>query len=315
MALMLLVGGLIVVVAVIVAVLVALRLQRRTSQRTAIQQEAWERAQEIREQQWRTQQEQHAKEVALVQQSQDQEKDQALAITEAELLQQRKLFHRALVERELARLRRIEDIPLPVKLDDPTYQPGPDWEPLRLPGADLAGRDFSSHYLRHADLRGANMAHANLFMADLSWACLADADLTGADLSAANLQYADLGGAQLSEARFLVSDLQHSNLAGANLQRAYNLSDEQLALCHIDQNTQLDEHIHRPISLSSQTTPLPLLPAQKQISAPVPGDRQADADKTDEDIHHNPGIEGSTQDRETPLPEPVEHEEAKNRTL
>jgi Pentapeptide repeats (8 copies) len=315
MALMLLVGGLIVVVVIIVAALIALRLQRRASQRTAIQQEAWEKAQEIRDQQWRLQQDQKAKEVALVQRSRDQEQKQALASTEAELQQQRKLFHRALVERELARLRRIEDTPLPVKPDDPNYQPGPDWEPLQLPGADLAGRDFSSRYLRHADLRGANLAHANFFMADLSWACLADADLTGADLSAANLQYADLQGAQLSEARFLVSDLQYSHLAGANLRGAYNLSNEQLALCHVDQHTQLDEHIHLPVAPLSQRTPLPLLPAQKQILEPATDDKEANADKADEDIHHNQHREVATRDRETPLPEPIEREEAENRTF
>jgi uncharacterized protein YjbI with pentapeptide repeats len=317
MAVMLLIGGLVVAMAMIIVALTVLGIQRRALKRVAAQEEAWERAETIRHQQWQSKQEQQAKEIAQVQQLRDQEKDQALALTTAELQQQRKLFNRVLVECELARLRRIEEIPLPVRANDPTYQPGPEWEPTRLPGADLAGRDFSSRYLRHANLRGANLAHANLFMADLSWACLVDADLTGADLSAANLQYADLRGAQLSEARFLVSDLQHSNLAGANLLRVHNLSDEQLATCYIDQSTQLDEHIHLTRASASQTTPLPLLAVQDQISESAADDIPAESNKADGEIDHNTIIEVTTKDRETknretPLPEAIERNDATN---
>src|SRR5258708_39875454 len=56
----LLIGGLASVVIAIVAALVILRMQQRGLDRTLAQQQAWERAQDVRQLQWKVQQERRA---------------------------------------------------------------------------------------------------------------------------------------------------------------------------------------------------------------------------------------------------------------
>jgi uncharacterized protein YjbI with pentapeptide repeats len=78
--------------------------------------------------------------------------------------------------------------------------------------------------LKYANLQGANLCASNLMNADLS----------KSNLEMADLSYANLKGARLTRARLQMSNLENaliccSNLIGANLQGAYNISDNQLS--------------------------------------------------------------------------------------
>ena len=101
--------------------------------------------------------------------------------------------------------------------------------------------NFSFARLRHASLRFATLSGANLEMADLSDADLCDARLDGADLSGA-----DLCEALLERADFAGARLGGTNLAGANLKEARNLTQGQIDEAFGDTLTVLPPHLVRP---------------------------------------------------------------------
>ena len=130
------------------------------------------------------------------------------------------------VEREVAQLPHVDDIPAPSSATSPRRYVCADWQPARLFRANLSGRDLSHRYLGYADLREAQLLGTNFYMADLSEACLAGANLTGADLTGANLTAADLRDAILTDANLLAADLDKAVLTGANLEGVRTLDTQ-----------------------------------------------------------------------------------------
>lgn len=120
------------------------------------------------------------------------------------------------MEREVAQLPRVDEIPLPVSATTPRQYALTDRQPARLFRANLSGRDLSHRYLGYADLREAQLVGTNFYMADLSGACLVSANLTGAELSGANLCAADLRNAILTDANLLAADLDQAVLDGTD---------------------------------------------------------------------------------------------------
>ena len=256
---MLLVGGIVGILLVILIVLLLVLLQRRGLAKLQAQQRAWERAQEARQQRWIEQQEKYTTDTAkklMLQVEQLRAKWQEWEAHDAERVtrltrQNEAAIARLRIESEVARLPRVEDMPLPTNEKKRTIKRQEHRQPPCLQGEDLSGRDLSYRYLAQADLRNAQLANANLFMADLSGARLAGANLTGADLSAANLTRADLRGANLTETNVLVSDLKQAILTGTDLRKARNLSRQQLNEAIIDHSTQFDSEIANALQCKS----------------------------------------------------------------
>lgn len=234
----------------IVALALAYRAQqnlRQASEQVQAQQEIWEKAQNTRQQGWRAEQEKHLTEVEHRIQAQIQQLQNAWnALEKFERQQRDELRHafeastkQARAEYELARIPRIEDVPLPVKQDQ-SGKSAPRWQHVNLSGADLSGRDLSSRYLGHANLSQTILRTTKCFMADFSWANLKEADLQESDLSGANLTHTDLRGANLNGVNFLAADLYKTNLVGANLLNARNLTVEQLRTAIYDDSTLSD---------------------------------------------------------------------------
>ncbi len=101
----------------------------------------------------------------------------------------------------------------------------PDLRELDMPGASLAGVDFSRTLLidaslKGADLQGARLEKAILGAADLSEANLSGAGLTGAELHGALLENADLTRAMMDHAICLDAVLHGAKLMGASMLRA-----------------------------------------------------------------------------------------------
>jgi uncharacterized protein YjbI with pentapeptide repeats len=112
---------------------------------------------------------------------------------------------------------------------------------------ELRDADLSNVYLEGAFLLGVDLSFANLSNADLHYAVMDYCTLVGANLSNAdvraplsgNLRYvnlsgADLRGAMMHEANLYWADLSEANLSGAqlmraNLRRARNCTNQQLA--------------------------------------------------------------------------------------
>lgn len=263
----LLIGGITALVTATIATLVALRIQQGRLNRQQAQQQAWERAQEMHQQQWKVLQEQQAGEIEKKLTTQVQQLRSDWRTWEAKDRERIEQFERqhiyamtqAHIEHELAQLPSVEDVPL-------TAQEKRRQRPAHLQEADLSGRDLSRRYLGYADLRGANLANANLFMSDLSGASLTDANLSGANLSGANLAYADLRGANLTNANLLVSDLKSTSLMGANLNGIHSLTPEQLTMALYDNTTQFDNGIDTTLPLiPSIRKPLPATPPPIQL--------------------------------------------------
>lgn len=287
---MLLIGGVAGLCAAIIVALLFIWLQKHAIASAQSTQQAWERAQETRRQQWQTRQEERlfafeSKLNAQIQQLRDDWQEwEAKDAERAEMLrhQYERATAQAHIEYELARLPRVEDTPLTLEHEHniPTRLPSP-----RLQGADLSHRNLSSRYLGYADLRDAQLINANLFMADLTRAWLAGADLTEANLSATNLTEADLRGAVLIGANFQVTDLNNSVLIGADLRQARNLTLEQISSAIFDDTTRFDESIasHLPGGPypHQRLAPLPMPPAlQQAISSALP--RAAEQDMLSE---------------------------------
>jgi uncharacterized protein YjbI with pentapeptide repeats len=218
----LIVGGIIFILTGGLGVVLGLRIQRQFMESVRKQQEAGERAEKARRQDWEQKQQ---REMNALKQSLAAQIEQLRNAYEERLQQAINHFG---VELELARLPRVDETPILSKAAEEGIEMPAHWRPASLQKADLSHRDLSHRYLGKADLRGARLVGTNLSMADLSRACLAGADLTRANLTGANLSYADLRDANLSEATLLVADLHQTNLTGANLHRVYSLTAEQL---------------------------------------------------------------------------------------
>jgi gas vesicle protein len=319
MAELLLVGAMICSLIALAVSFITLRMLRRTNARIQAQQQAWERAQEVRQQQWKMQQETQALDIEkrltdTIKQlrgqfQQQQNKWQKLeqehkASTEALQHQFEVALRQARQEYALARLPRIEDTPLPLRTASGqtgqlSSQQAPD-----LKGADLSKRDLSSRLLNHADLRDARLVQANLFMTDLSWAHLADANLAGANLSAANLSHADLRGANLEGANFLVTDLDNTILIGANLHNAHNLTSEQIRATIYNETTRFDLEIVQ--ALQSDSNAHHVVPAnQERIIIPE------EKEEAPESAYEETAIEEKT-DIESDITPQAEEEEEHN---
>lgn len=237
--------------AALLGALLALRFQSSYWKNMLAQHEGWEHAQQGHHRSWEEKQEKLIAGVetrcnAQVQQLRDdwrkwEGKDEERI---AEHIRQQEISdEHALLERELARLPRVEDTSMALNSKHSQEQTSRHWRPAMLQGANLAGHDLSHRYLGRADMRNAQLSRTNFFMADLSGACLADADLSEADLSGANLSNADLRGAIVTGANLLVADLNNAILTGANLYGARNLTTQQVYTAIYDSTTQLDANI------------------------------------------------------------------------
>ncbi len=260
----LLFGGLAGILTAIIISLLAFSIQKRAANRIQEAHQAWERAQEARQQQWETRQEQHIltienKVLGSVEQLNThwQEFEARDAERAENLKRQYEIAStQAHIDYELARLPHVEDTPLTIGHQQPVTAR---WQPPRLQSADLSHRNLSSRYLGYADLRDSKLLNVNFFMADLFRAWLAGADLTGADLSAANLTEADLRNTILTGANFQVTDLNNAVLIGADLRGVRNLSLEQIQNAIYDDTTRFDD------ALASH---LPQVPYPQQRFAP-----------------------------------------------
>jgi hypothetical protein len=240
------------VVASMIGALLAIKIQQNYIRRLHEQNQARERAQESHHQNWEQEQEKHmvdleARLAARVQQLR--EEWQAWEIKDAQRIEAMERQHEATetqwrINRDIARLPRIEDTPLIKDAAHPHQHTVPDWNPPVLQGADLSGQDLSHRYIGYADLRNARLVNTNFFMSDLSGAELSGADLSGADLSGANLSGADLRGAVLTNANLHVADLHEAILVETNLLSARNVTTQQIYTAHYDSTTQLDPSIN-----------------------------------------------------------------------
>lgn len=240
--------GITALIAAVVGAMIALKLQYTYLNRMQAQQKAWERAQESHRRGWEESQMQHSKQVeeqlvTYVQQIQaawEAWKEHDKERVEAFVKQFQASAKKVELERELARLPRVEDAPLVLNTKNQYQHSIPNWKPPILQSADLSAGDLSHLFLAQADLRWANLRKTNFYMADLSGANLTGANLAEADLAGANLTGADLRGAVLTQANFLVADLQDTILIDADLQGARNLTIEQIYSAVFDETTQLD---------------------------------------------------------------------------
>ncbi len=272
--------GIVSLLAAIVGALIALQAQRSYFKRLEAQQRGWERAQEGHQNTWAIKQKNHfaelearlSQQVQQVQQSwnewaiRDEQRLQALTKQHADTIAQMR------IQSELARLPRIEEVPVRQANAPHTHDIPTNWQAPQLQASDLSGYDLSHRYLAHADLRDAQLVNTNFFMADLSGATLINANLAGADLSGANLTNADLRGATLTGANLLVADLQGTLLLGAKLLETRNLTKQQLSAAIYDDTTQLDTeyndtrpHVEKvpstPATGNEETQKIPVIPS------------------------------------------------------
>jgi len=226
--------------AVITGTLIALKIQSRSLKHIGIEHEAWQHSQEAYQHFWIMKQRKHALEVEQKLIRQVQLLHEELQRRDA---QNEVLFAELALEQKLARIPRVEDMPVPSNRGRQGAQTS-NYETFGHPPsfyqANLSGRDLSHRYLRYADLREAQLAGANFYMADLTGASLAGANLAAANLAGANLTGADLRGAILTGANMLVTDLYKAILNEANLLGAHNLTIEQLNSAIYDKATQID---------------------------------------------------------------------------
>jgi len=102
---------------------------------------------------------------------------------------------------------------------------------LQLQGADLKKADFQGARLHHT-----NLQNTLLIGADLREATLFDTNFEGADFGYANSREPVFG----STVKKINTNMFAAHFIGANLQRAKNLTAEQLLSAHIDDTTFLD---------------------------------------------------------------------------
>ncbi len=271
--------------------LLALHFQRRHWESIHAQHEGWEHAQQGHHRSWEEKQdkliaEAEARFTARLQQLHNDWLQWEIKDAEriAERIRQQEMSEEQFrLERELARLPRVEETSMVLSNRHPQKQASPNWRPAMLQGANLAEHDLSHRYLGRADMRDAQLSRANFFMADLTGACLADADLSEADLAGANLSNADLRGATLKGANLLVTDLNNAILLGANLHGTRNLTTQQVNTAIYDSTTQLDAGIDITVPRTSNMADkqnihnmqhaFPSTPPNTEISPPLPSSR------------------------------------------
>jgi len=110
---------------------------------------------------------------------------------------------------------------------------------VNLFDADLNGADLSRAFLVDVNLSGADLSGADLSGAILSGAKLGGAKLGGANLSGANLYGANLGGAYFGEADLIWGYFGRTNLGGADLSEAHNLTWQNVSQSIVDDETKL----------------------------------------------------------------------------
>ncbi|MFF3326413.1 pentapeptide repeat-containing protein [Streptomyces sp. NPDC002889] len=128
----------------------------------------------------------------------------------------------------------------------------------RFDGANLSEANLRGADLREAVFKGTNLTRAVLVAADLRDVNFPDADLSQADLQGANLntaeflstnlrgtslQGADLKHASLFGADLKGADLRWADLSGAYLDKAKNLTVEQLLEARITHKTRLPDYL------------------------------------------------------------------------
>jgi hypothetical protein len=120
-----------------------------------------------------------------------------------------------------------------------------------LQGAILVDAQLQGFFLHHAQLQdadlgraqlqGASLMYAQLQDANLVYAQLQGADLTGAQLQGAFLMYADLRLAQLQDANLVYAQLQ-----GADLTAVEDLTQDQVDMACVDDDTTLPKGLKKP---------------------------------------------------------------------
>ncbi len=236
-------AGVISLLSAIIGALIALMIQSRVIKRTGIEHEGWQHAQEAHQNIWEVKQRKQAVELEQKLTRQVQQIQDAWQRWEAN---DEERLARLTLEQKLARLPRIEDVPVPSIEHSQVEQTkpfGPHGQPPSFYRANLSGQDLSQRYLAHADLREAQLVNTNFYMADLAGACLTGANLAGANIAGANLTGADLRDAVLTNANMLVTDLNGAILNGANLLGAHNLTIEQIDSAIYNCKTQIDKEL------------------------------------------------------------------------
>jgi hypothetical protein len=140
--------------------------------------------------------------------------------------------------------------------DNPSQIPNLDDAALSLGERQLGPINGGPINLRSASMRRAFFRSANLSAADLEAGDLSGANLAYARLDRANLKAANLQGAVLDYADFNGAVLIDTNLRGASLQQAQNLTQAQINHSTCDAATLLPSHLeipHRAWRWSSQT--------------------------------------------------------------
>jgi uncharacterized protein YjbI with pentapeptide repeats len=119
--------------------------------------------------------------------------------------------------------------------------------------------------LRRASLRFATLSGANLDGADLS-----GADLTDARLDGSNLANADLSEAVLDHTDFANASLAGADLRGANLSKARNLTEAQLAETLGNEATILPASLNAPESWTAPAVELVRVKKPRPITPIAP---------------------------------------------
>jgi hypothetical protein len=298
--------GIIGLLSAIIGSLIALRIEHRSLESIHTRQQAWERAQVSRQWRWETLQKKHivqfeTKLTGQLEQIQTTwrtwEANDAARV-EALTQQHETAVTQWHLERELARLPRIEEAPLLANGNGQQQRAFPDWQAAMLQRANLQERDLSHRYLGHANLREAQLSGTHFYMADLSGASLAGANLSGADLSGANLTTADLRGANLTGANLLVADLHNAILLNANLLGVRNLTPEQVWTAIYDGTTQLDPEIDVTLPRPRISIVLPKTP-----TTPAPTEAPGLSSQTPDSSTEAMAAVTAASSAQTPLPE------------
>jgi Pentapeptide repeats (8 copies) len=242
------VAAIIALLAGFLGTLIALKVQYRYLQTTQAQRKAWEHAQESAQRNWEIKQEKRfleldaklAARLQMLENDWNVWKQKIAELAQAVAQQHSEIAGFLHIERELARIPLVEEMPIAFDGKGQRLPTSSRWHPLSLARVDLCERDLSRRYLGQANLHQAQLQGTNFFMADLSGADLSGADLTGADLTGANLSHADLRNAILLNANLQVADLHNTILFGANLRGTRNLSMQQLDTAIYDATSQLD---------------------------------------------------------------------------
>jgi uncharacterized protein YjbI with pentapeptide repeats len=111
---------------------------------------------------------------------------------------------------------------------------GVDFKGVSFQNANLMDTDLSGAKLTGVDFKGASFQGANFTDTDLSGAKLTGIDFKGVSFQNANLMDTDLSGAKLTGvdfkgARFQGANLTDTDLSGAKLEKAVNLTIEQIS--------------------------------------------------------------------------------------